>query len=537
VRRSFTPRTVVEWVVGEIGSLLRVGSGLRPTGRGGYLGDGSIYTLDSSRVNYWLTRELYRNTNDGYKLGAGFAKPVINATAGFMGVPNFRHSGEDDAMDAALDDWLEKHVGRMLRVNRNTLRDGDVWARLVYLPDRFSPNGSKSLRVELVPPEWVDRRIDVLSGLLTEVTIAHPQVWTDDAGRQHSFTLTETVTAKTITLEPDNTAPREIAEQLRQTVPNPLGFVPFVHFKNESEENELYGFSDLEPVEPFLKAYHDNMMNALGASKLHGRPKVKIRVADVKKWKANNLTATELAAGAVNLAGRDLIFLEGKDDDVEILAPNAGIEGIMSVAKYLFRCIVDVSETPEFAFGTAVASSKASVSEQMIPFAAKIRRKRGQDEEYWGEFGAMLTAGISTVENMSVETYNVDQDWDEINARTDKDVADTINTVVQGLTGAVDGNLMSIESASDFLREFVPTMLPYLDPENPLQTEKARIEETAQTKAGLSQTALGLEGANDPANPALPPGNQPGGANVVPFASRAASSSRQPAPPRRRRRG
>ncbi|HEY8354396.1 MAG TPA: hypothetical protein VIK69_05210, partial [Methylophilaceae bacterium] len=42
------------------------------------------YQLDSSRVDYELARALYNNTHDRYKLGAAFARPVINTTAGFM---------------------------------------------------------------------------------------------------------------------------------------------------------------------------------------------------------------------------------------------------------------------------------------------------------------------------------------------------------------------------------------------------------------------------------------------------------------------
>ena len=41
------------------------------------------YVLGSSKVDYKLARELYFNTRNEYKLGAGFAKPTINTLAGF----------------------------------------------------------------------------------------------------------------------------------------------------------------------------------------------------------------------------------------------------------------------------------------------------------------------------------------------------------------------------------------------------------------------------------------------------------------------
>jgi len=52
------------------------------------------YVLNSSRVDYKLARQLYHNTHDDYKLGAGFTKPIINTLAGFMGVPRFHCEDE-----------------------------------------------------------------------------------------------------------------------------------------------------------------------------------------------------------------------------------------------------------------------------------------------------------------------------------------------------------------------------------------------------------------------------------------------------------
>ena len=37
--------------------------------------------------DYALARQLYHNTADDYKLGGAFAKPVVNTTVAFMGVP------------------------------------------------------------------------------------------------------------------------------------------------------------------------------------------------------------------------------------------------------------------------------------------------------------------------------------------------------------------------------------------------------------------------------------------------------------------
>lgn len=65
---------------------------------------GGVYSLNSSKVNYEVARQLYNNTKDDYKLGSSFVKPIINSTVGFMGVPHF--ITEDENAQPILDDFI-----------------------------------------------------------------------------------------------------------------------------------------------------------------------------------------------------------------------------------------------------------------------------------------------------------------------------------------------------------------------------------------------------------------------------------------------
>jgi len=419
------------------------------------------YRLDSSRVDYDLARQLYRNISDKYKLGAGFAKPIINTTAGFMGVPHF--TNPDPEADQELEQAMTRWTGKVLRVNRNALRDGDVFARIARVPDRFNPE-QETFGLLLIPPEWTTPVPDPLTGQWQQLVIRHPVTVTDARGRTVTeYTITETLTPKTRTIEADGRAPAEVRQQNREE-PNPWGFIPVVHFRNEAEETQLFGCSDLEPVEPFMKAYHDTMLFAVQGSKLFSRPKAKFALKDVKKFLEDNFSADEIKSGKLKFADKE-IFLLQEEDDASFITADSGLEGITTLLKFLFFCIVDTSETPEFAFGTAVQSSKASVSEQMVPLARKIRRKRGMFEEPYGELASMYLAMWAKVNNRSLETYQVDIGWDELSPRNDQEVANTIKTLVEGLVTAMEAGLISADSAADFLREFVPTMLPYADPD------------------------------------------------------------------------
>ena len=440
------------------------------------------YTLDSSRVDYALARELYRNTNDSYKLGAAFVKPVVNTTAGFMGAPAFTHA--DVEADQALEQAMQKWTGKILRINRNVLRDGDVFARIVMEPGRFDQR--QSFGLQLVPPEWVTPIIDPLTGAWHKLIIRHPVSLTDNTGRKTGdYSIIETLTPTERTIEADSRAPAELRQKNR-TEPNPWGFIPIVHFRNEAEENQLFGCSEIEPLEPFLKAYHDTMFNAVQGSRLFSRPKTKFALKDVQKFLKDNFDAAEIQSGKLKFADKE-IFLMQENDNVSFITADSGLTGITTLLKFIFRNIVDVSETPEFAFGTAVASSKASVSEQMVPLARKIRRKRGVFEEHYGELAGMFLAMWSKVENRRLETFHTDINWDELSPRNDQEVATTIKTLTEGLVLAVESNLTSIDAASDFLHEFIPTMLPYVD-ESGAQDERGRIAKSLLWRKRLEDT-------------------------------------------------
>lgn len=419
------------------------------------------YSLDSSRVDYKLARELYTNTNDSYKLGAAFARPVVNTAAGFMGAPHFNHA--DPEAGQFLEDTFNRLTGKLLRINRNALRDGDVFARASLDENRFDPR-QKSLNLTLIPPEWCTPVVHPVTGRLQALVIRNNVPLLDDKGRKSTeFSITETITADTMTLEVDARAPVEI-RQLAGSTANPWKFIPVVHFRNESEESQLFGSSDLEPIEPFLKAYHDTMLFAVQGSKLFSRPKAKFSLADVDKFLKDNFSDEELTAGKLKFADKE-IFLLSEGDDASFITADSGLTGITTLLQFIFYCIVDVSETPEFAFGTAVASSKASVSEQMVPLSRKIRRKRGMFEEPYGELASMLLAMWARTENKRLDSYQVDIGWDELSPKNDKEIADTVSSLITGLVTGVEAGLVSAPSASEFLREYVTTMLPWEDPD------------------------------------------------------------------------
>ena len=462
----------------------------------GVVSNSGGYSLETSHVDYNLARQLYYNTHENYKLGAGFAKPIINSTVGFMGAPTFRC--EDENGQVILDSHFNKWTGKFIKLQRNWLREGDVYVMLVRA-DTTENEAYKTLykneafRIEMrfIPPERVTAVVDPHnSDRLLKIIIRTDVQYKDENNEDVKYTAIEVWTPEqhTITYDGDN-----IPEELQPIEEaNPWKFIPIWWLRNENEEHELHGRSELEPVEPYIRAYHDVMMHALRTSKLTSTPKLKLKLSDFEEFIKNNFSEEEIRNKKLKMANKDVIFVGDADDAgyVQVSATNHE-----TLLEFLFMCIVDVSETPEFAFGTAVASSKASVSEQMVPLAKKVERKRSQIEDDYRMLGRMLFAMYDNSpggEIGTVENYEVEIDWVDIDATDDKAVADTVKTVVEALVQAVDSSLISYEAAINFLARYIDTMNTFAGSEDEDGSEAEKIktqrEEFAKTDEGQQMT-------------------------------------------------
>ena len=89
----------------------------------------------------------------------------------------------------------------------------------------------------------------------------------------------------------------------------------------------------------------------------------------------------------------------------------------------------------------------------------------------------MFLAMWSRVENHPLDSYSVDIGWDEVSPKNDAEVASTIQTLIEGLSQGIESGLLSVDAAAEFLREFVPSMLPWAD-ENADDDERRRVART-----------------------------------------------------------
>ncbi|TKI72634.1 phage portal protein [Lysinibacillus mangiferihumi] len=435
------------------------------------------YQLDTSKVDYDMARALYENTQEGYKLGAGFARVVINNRAAFMGIPMF--SSTDPNAQVVLDTFQEENKSNFIRTIIEFLRDGDCY---VYVskeaPYEVVLHPEKQLFVKLtfIDAKAVDIEVDPITHNPIKYTVTQTIKWTDELGNENSAEVQQVHTVGYTEL-------KLISGLLPSTVkegrtPTGLSFIPIQHFKN-AYSHSLYGNSELEPIEPYLKVYHDIMIHAMQGSKMHSTPKLGLYVKDVNKFKKVNFP-TAKPQEEVDLTGRE-IFIFDPAEKAEFIEPSNPTGAAKDLLKLTFYNIVDASETPEFVFGVHTPSSLSSVQEQMPILIRSIERKREQMTQAWQRLARMVLYFSSGMEGYKKpDTFATDIVWDNVDYRTNEEISKELVNVVTAITTAVAAELMSKESAVDFLSKFVHTMKPY-DPEEGVG-EKERIDKTIAEK-------------------------------------------------------
>ena len=467
-------------------------------GRIMFSGSASVpYVLSSNKVDYSLTRELYHNTHEDYKLGAGFCKPIINTLAGFMGTPRFTVADED--AQEVLTEHINKWISKVQRTHQLSLRDGDSYVYLanLELDNILYPENKTRIEYIIIPPEQVTNiELDPQTHEVIAYIIEGRHKWGIDLNRE--YTIKQRITKDEIETVVEGDAPEDVVSE---TVPNKWGFIPIVHFKNEPEETEKYGTSELEAVEPYLKAYHDVMMHALQGSKMHSTPRLKLKLADVSAFLENNfpevLAAQERGEDAhINLHGQELLMMSSEDDAafIEVQSATGDAKALLTL---LFYCIVDVSCVPEMVFGVHTPSSHASVKEQGPILIRHISRKREQVTEQWQLLARMVLAMSSKITGKRYETYETTITWDAVLERDEAEAATVLKTICEALNIALTGQFISMDAAVDTLSEYLEAVRKYISDDEELPGERERLITTALLRSRLEDGQLLVDQLNE----------------------------------------
>lgn len=377
-------------------------------------------SINDLKNNYALFRSIYYSTPlDGVKLhesmfmGSGFAKPIVNSTMAFALGSGFtiRVAGadENDALKAIEDDLEVVRTREFAKIYKWLTwgtRDGDGF---IYVDE----SGNSTI----LKPETVDVVVDATSGDIVGYNVTELVTITDPTtGQKTNYTYLRQYRHSyvRVTRMEENQEQKDgeilyerifvngedIDTQARDENGDPIKIevfedeldvrpLPIIHYRNEAEPGYLYGNSELQNVVIYMRAYGETLDEATKREVYNGKPVLAMHGVDdpTKDPKNKNATQTEQDGEKVlDWDQRSVLYFTDPQSKAAFLTIPATMENTGKLLEYIFYCIVQASETPEFVFGTAVSSSKSSVESQMPIVAQKAERKRTQMRDVLIEF-------------------------------------------------------------------------------------------------------------------------------------------------------
>lgn len=371
-------------------------------------------TIDDLKNDYGLFRALYHGTNNGDTtvpdnsifLGSGFVKPIINSTLAFALGLRFaiKVTGADEneslaAIEEDLNNQVEREFAKLYDWLKWGTRDGDGF---IYIDEKGDITHLKADTVDVVNDAITGR---VVGYNVTEhVTIKDPTTGVDTKYvylKQYRESYTritrmldnETQDQGTViyykvfingedidALQLDeNKEPIKIeayADEIDQRR------LPIIHYKNEPESASVYGNSEVQNILAFIIKYGRVLDSATDRELYNGTPVLAMygvgKPAELDPGNANNVTTSDDGEKTLDWQQNTTLYLNDPQAKAEFLDIPATMENTGKLLEYYFYNIVQASETPEFVFGVAVSSSKASVSEQAPVVVQKAARKRLQ---------------------------------------------------------------------------------------------------------------------------------------------------------------
>ena len=363
-------------------------------------------SIDASKPNFQLSRAVYHATvmksatgkdiGQKYVLGAVFAKPIINSAAAFAfgSPPTISVDGEEKNKTVEyVNDWLRRHKAAVFDITRYAMRDGASYLRLNH--DVSAPIIESGERVEI--------KIDPKSGKLVGYDVT---VKVKDGDKTPIVYRTEyrkdSPQKKVIKIEDGKET--EVDSVTKDGI-QPLDIVAF---HNEKEPSFIYGMSEFQNLYYLMANYHavlenaikNNIFNSVSLPFITG-------VDDMDVFSKTHGSRQDDGTYAFAWDAQK-VLIGGKDFDIKMLntAKNAG--EAQTLLEILFWSICQTSETPEFVMGTAVSSSKASVSEQMPVMIRKAERKQRQFEVYFRELvDLIITKGMAQNSLTVLDEYTI----------------------------------------------------------------------------------------------------------------------------------
>lgn len=376
-----------------------------------------VSEIDYNENNYDLFRAIYYNSTVNtvgvdYQIAAALGKPIVNIAAGYVLGKGFSveldNPNNDSLIEQAEDNinqWVKDNEKIFLDIARHGYRDGDAYLHI----DEYGQLSEYDAR-------GVDEIIDPVSGKTIGFDVKRRVEETDKYGNNATSVIyvkqyrTDSIRIyryeesqpenigvlweKMITRDGYKDIPRAEDGTL-ENIPREYireRSLPVIALHNEPEAEAVYGNSDYQNLLSLFANYSGVIKAATKGSKYNAVPTLKIRgLSNPTTTEQKVSSGKSLAAQALDYEdnqeyqrsnkegiewGQDSVLYLSKDSDADFINGNGFMNDLSKVLEIYFYLFVQGSETPEYVFGTAVSSSKASTDSQAPVFITKIVRKQ-----------------------------------------------------------------------------------------------------------------------------------------------------------------
>lgn len=342
---------------------------------------------DVSTSDYAFWDAARRGRKKGLEISGLFLKPLASKVAAWvLGIrPLWKF--DDPLLQTLVNDWMQRHHARILQAYEEAVNLADCY--IVINPD---------MSLAIISPNFVKEIVDEndyarIIGWRIEQTIPHP----DFPGQTMTYIDEYRADSRTRIIKSNG---NEIS---RTRFENFIGRVPVIHIANRLGADETFGRPEGESLIPVLQAYGNVLDAALKGNIMQGRPTPVVYnmgdAASVEEfWSKYGRTETQtMPDGTVQSVpvidlDTDRVLTLGGDAKFEYAAPGSFSKDTETLLGLLFYLILQHTEIPEFAWGNAIASSKASAESQMQPFVKWIEKKRGLAVEWLIQLADVISA-------------------------------------------------------------------------------------------------------------------------------------------------
>jgi hypothetical protein len=358
-----------------------------------FMPDRPVY--DGTVVDFNMARQLYRNDGADTNLGAGFCRPIIDLSVEYVDLPtgDKRRRRRDTFLNECIHEFWAPSIQQMIR---DAIRDSktvfryrqpDIANKLVTDRDRLHG------KIEIVPPEACQFYYSPVDpDMVDKCVVTHWIEIPDDNFEQNILDPAQSANAQRApqiqehqvieVITPDRVRFFDLTDNKELVTwggRNKFGFVNLCEVYNEYDVTLGGGQSDLEPIVPFIRAFHDVLLQTLQAHKYHSTPKLKFTLKDVGTFLRNNFpevlddSGKIVAGSSIKWAGREVLFVQ-PEEDIDFIEAVSVLGDSKTLLEFLIECICIAAEVPKWAVMKVETSNDKNAEAR--PFEKKIERKR-----------------------------------------------------------------------------------------------------------------------------------------------------------------